>query len=155
MAQYRYQQQYWSRLQQIRLQNARNYSRDRNLYFYAAPNYRYSRGGTYYETNQYGANLLRQGVNYGYEQGFRSGQADRQDGWRSDYGDSYAYQDANYGYSGYYVDQDDYNYYFREGFRRGYEDGYGSRYQYGSYSNGKYAVLGAVLLGILNLESLR
>ncbi|MEK6324519.1 MAG: hypothetical protein AABN33_22995 [Acidobacteriota bacterium] len=155
MAQYRYQQQYLLRLQQIRNENARSYNYNRNSYFYAAPNYRYSRGGSYYETNQYGANLLRQAVNYGYEQGFRSGQADRQDRWNSSYQDSFGYQDANYGYSGYYVDQNDYNYYFREGFRRGYEDGYDSRYQYGRYSNGKYAILGAVLSGILNLESLR
>ncbi|MEK6300548.1 MAG: hypothetical protein AABO41_07490 [Acidobacteriota bacterium] len=155
MAQYRYQQQYWSRLQQIRLQNERSYNTNRNLYFYAPSNYRYSRGGSYYETNQYGASMLRQAVNYGYEQGFRSGQADRQDRWQSNYQDSYAYQDANYGYSGYYVDQSDYNYYFREGFRRGYEDGFGSGHQYGSYSNGKYSILGAVLSAVLNLESIR
>ena len=36
-------------------------------------------GGRYYETNQYGADLLRQAVNYGYDQGVRAGQADRQD----------------------------------------------------------------------------
>ena len=30
----------------------------------------------------------------------------------------------------------EYQYYFREGFRRGYEDGYHSRSQYGRYSNG-------------------
>ena len=99
--------------------------------------------------------MLRQAVNYGYEQGFRAGQADRQDRWRSNYQDSYAYQDANYGYSGYYVSQDEYNYYFREGFRRGYEDGYNSRSHYGSYSNGKYTILGAILSQILNMQSLR
>ena len=59
--------------------------------------------------------------------------------------DSYAFRDANYGYSGYYVERDDYNYYFREGFRRGFEDGYCNRYQYGHRSNGKYIILGAVL----------
>lgn len=73
MAQYRYQQQYLMRLQQIRPQNARSYNSNRNSYFYADSNYRYMRGGSYYETNQYGANLLRQAVNYGYEQGYRSG----------------------------------------------------------------------------------
>ena len=99
--------------------------------------------------------MLRQAVNYGYEEGFRTGQADRQDRWHSDYRDSYAYQDANYGYSGYYLAQDDYNYYFREGFRRGYEDGYSSRYQYGRYSNGSYSVLGVILTQILNFQSLR
>ena len=70
-------------------------------------------------------------------------------------GDSYAYQDANYGYDGFYEDQDAYNYYFREGFRRGYEDGYYDRYQYGVYSNGEYNVLGAVLSEVLNLVALR
>jgi len=142
-------------MEQIRLQNVRTYGSNRNLYFNTAPNYRYQRGGSYYEINQYGANMLRQGVNYGYEQGFRSGQADRQDRWQSSYQNSYAYEDANFGYSGYYVDQSEYNYYFREGFRRGYEDGYSSRSQYGNYSNGQYSILGAVLSGILNLQSLR
>jgi flagellar biosynthesis/type III secretory pathway protein FliH len=152
MNQYRYQQQYILRWQQIRSQQARSYN---SYYAYAPANYRYSRGGSYYETNQYGANMLRQAVNYGYEQGFRSGQADRQDRYQSNYQESYGYQDANYGYGGYYVDQTDYNYYFREGFRRGYEDGFDDGHQYGSYSNGKYAILGAVLSVVLNLESLR
>ena len=155
MAQYRYQQQYLLRLQQIRIQNARSYNNNRNQYYLATSNFRYMRGGSYYETNQYGANLLRQAVNYGYEQGFRAGQADRQDRWNSSYQDSYGYQDANYGYSGYYVDQNEYNHYFREGFRRGYEDGYDSRHQYGSYSNGRYSILGSVLSLVLNLESFR
>ena len=71
-------------------------------------------------------------MNLGYEEGVRAGQADREDGFRGDYRSSYAYQDANYGYTGMYVGQTDYNYYFREGFRRGYEDGYNSSYRYGS-----------------------
>ena len=122
MAQYRYQQQYWDhvRQQQVRLRNDRHdYNND--PYFYTGWNYRYQRGGQYYETNQYGANMLREAVNYGYEQGFRAGQADRQDRWHPDYQNSFAYQDANYGYGGYYVPQDEYNYYFRQGFQRGYE----------------------------------
>ena len=157
MAQYRFQQQYLERLhqQQIRIENERNYNYSRDPYFYTPPSYRYRRGGSYYETNQYGADLLRRAVNYGYEEGFRAGEADREDRWASNYRDSYAYQDANYGYNGYYVDRDDYNHYFREGFRRGYEDGYDSRHQYGSYSNGNYSILDQVLSAILNLESLR
>ena len=157
MAHYRFQQQYVQRLrqQELRLRTARNYNYGRDPYFYTPPSYRYSRGGSYYETNQYGVNLLRQAVNYGYEEGFRAGQADRQDRWGYSYEESYAYRDANYGYSGYYVERDDYNHYFREGFRRGYEDGYYSRYQYGRRSNGKYVILGAVLGAILILEALR
>jgi flagellar biosynthesis/type III secretory pathway protein FliH len=143
------------RQQQINLDNDRNHDYNRDPYFYTASSYRYSRGGTYYETNQYGANSLRQALNYGYGEGFRAGQADRQDRWGSNYQDSYAYQDANYGYNGYYVDQDNYNYYFRQGFQRGYEDGYNSRYQYGRYSNGSYTMLAQLLSQILDLQQLR
>ena len=96
--------------------------------------------------------MLRQAINYGYEEGYRAGQADRADGWRASYQDSYAYQDATYGYNGYYVDVNEYQYYFREGFRRGYEDGYYSRSQYGRYSNGTYSILGAILGQILNIQ---
>jgi hypothetical protein len=96
--------------------------------------------------------MLREAVNYGYQQGFLAGQADRQDRWRSNYRGSYAYQDANYGYGGYYVARADYNYYFRQGFQRGYEDGYHSRYQYGRQSAGTFTILGAVLGSILDME---
>jgi flagellar biosynthesis/type III secretory pathway protein FliH len=115
---------------------------------YGDYNYRYSRGGSYYETN-----LLRQAVNYGYDEGFRAGQADREDGWQGNYQDSIAYQDATYGYDGYYVDVNEYQYYFREGFRRGYEDGYYGRTQYGRYSNGVYSILGNILAQILNIQN--
>ena len=125
------------------------------LGFYTAPIYRYNRGGHYYETNQYGADLLRQAMNNGYQEGIRAGEADRQDRWHSDYRNSYAYQDANYGYNGYYVDRDDYNHYFREGFQRGYEDGYNSRYQYGHYSDGSYVILEVIVSQVLNFQSLR
>ena len=138
----------------MRLRNDRHdYNND--PYFYTDWNYRYYRDNRYYETNQYGANMLREAVNSGYEQGFKAGRADQQDRWRSNYQSSYAYQDANYGYSGYYVPQDEYNNYFREGFRRGYEDGYGNRNTYGNYENGKYAILGAILGSIFNMQSLR
>jgi hypothetical protein len=156
IAQYRFQEQYLDRVrqQQIHLRDDQ-FDYDRDPYFYTAPIYRYNRGGSYYETNEYGAKTLRQAVNYGYEEGFRAGKADRDDRWGSNYKDSYAYRDANYGYSGYYVDRSDYNYYFREGFRRGYEDGYNSRYQYGRFANGIYSILDTILLQILNFQALR
>ena len=76
--------------------------------------------GRSYSTNQYGADYVRLAVNNGYEEGFYAGQADREDRWtRGSYRDSYGYQDANYGYNGRYIDQPQYNHYFREGFRRG------------------------------------
>jgi hypothetical protein len=114
-------------------------------------NYRYNRGGSYYYTSQYGAEMLRRAVNEGYEQGYYAGQADREDGWDYNYQDGYAYEDASYGYDGYYVGLDDYNHYFREGFRRGYEDGYYSRNQYGRYSSGRYTILGAIIGQILDI----
>jgi hypothetical protein len=88
--------------------------------------------GTTRQTNKYGADVLRQAVNVGYQQGAQAGQADRADGIASSYQRSFAYQDANYGYTGNYVAQSEYTYYFRQGFRRGYTDGYGTRAQYGT-----------------------
>jgi hypothetical protein len=156
-AQYAVQQQYITRLrdQQLRIHNTRNYNYWGDPYFYTPPSYRYYRGGRYYQTNEYGASVLREAVNYGYEEGFWAGRADREDRWAFNYRDSYAYQDGIYGYGGFYIDRDDYNYYFREGFRRGYEDGYYGRYQYGVYAAGRYSVLGGVLSVILNLQPLR
>jgi hypothetical protein len=153
-AQSNVQRQYVDRLhqQQLTVQRQRPGTYGRDPYFSTPANYRYSRGGRSYETNQYGVNLLKQGVNYGYDQGYRTGLADRDDHFRSDYEGSFAYQDANYGYGGFYVDRDDYNFYFREGFRRGYEDGYGGHLQYGTYVGGRGSILGAVLGTIFNAE---
>jgi hypothetical protein len=102
--------------------------------------------------NQYGADQLRRALNLGYEEGVRAGQADREDRWRFGFQDSWAYQDATYGYDGYYVDLPEYQYYFREGFRRGYEDGFYSRTQYGTYGNGVFNLIGNIAQGILNLQ---
>jgi hypothetical protein len=155
-AQYTVQQQYVARLhqQQLTVQRQAPAKYGRDPYFSTPASFRYSRGGQTYETNQYGVTLLRQGVNYGYDQGYRTGQADRQDRSTSNYEGSFAYQDANYGYSGFYVERDDYNNYFREGFRRGYEDGYGGHTQYGTYVNGKGTILGAILGTILNFQAI-
>lgn len=156
-AQYASQELYLGRMreQQLSIQVQSGYNYDNDPYFYTPATYRYSRGGRDYLTNQYGVDLLNQAVRFGYEEGLRAGQADRQDRWRSSYQDSYAYQDANLGYSGLYVDRDDYNVYFREGFRRGYEDGYRDRYRYGRAVNGRATILGSVLSVILNFSSIR
>jgi flagellar biosynthesis/type III secretory pathway protein FliH len=157
MAQYRFQQQYYERLRQQRLnaQNWQSYNYNSDPYFYTAPAYQYTYGGRSYDTSQYGADLLQQSVNTGYEEGYRAGLADRQDGTRFDYRSNFAYRDANYGYTGMYVDQPQYNYYFQQGFQRGYEDGYYSRSQYGQNLGGKYQILTTLLTQILNLRSLR
>jgi hypothetical protein len=154
-AQYRFQQQYYARLaqQQRQLLAARDYSRD--PYVTAPYTYQYVVSGAPRYTNQYGADVLKQAVDYGYQQGYEAGQADRQDGWAADYRNSYAYTDANYGYTGYDVNQSDYNYYFRQGFIRGYNDGYYSRSQYGRSLNGSQSILSTVLSTILGFTSLR
>jgi hypothetical protein len=154
-AQYRYQQQYLERIRQQQLALQRSYDYNRDPYFYTAPSFRYSRGGRYYQVNQYAAQLLQDSVNYGYEQGFEAGRADRADHWRFDYRNSYAYEDGDYGYTGLYVDRDEYAHYFREGFRRGYEDGYYRRYRYGVRDSGNLRVLGNILRVIIDLRPLR
>ena len=156
MAQYRYEQHYLQRLRQQQTSwNARRYNPYNDQYFHTPASYRYSYGGGYRETNRYGADLMRQAVNYGYREGLRAGQADRQDGWRSDYRNSYGYQDASYGYDGYYVEQDVYNHYFRQGFQRGYQDGHSSNYRYGRRdNNGSYGMLAGVLSMSLGLQVL-
>jgi hypothetical protein len=153
-AQLRAQQDYAAQLarQQAQLRAQRDYARD--AYISTPHIYRYRIGGAYRETNQYGADLLRQAVNDGYRQGYRAGEADRLDHWKADYARSPAYIEATYGYAGGYVDRSDYSYYFREGFRRGYTDGYYSRLQYGSGSNGTNSILANVLAGILQLTTI-
>jgi hypothetical protein len=152
--QYRGYQDYCQRHRRLYL----SFWNDRNRYYnddwYFSPaSYRYSRSGYYYDINRYQADLIRQAMNYGYQEGFHSGRDDNNDHWRFDYRSNYIYQDADYGYYGYYVDEAEYNYYFREGFRRGYEDGYYGRYQYGRYRNGSYSLADAVLNTIFRLES--
>ena len=153
-AQYRYQQQYLQSLRDQRMALSRAYDYDADPYYYTAPSYRYTRNGRVYQVNQYAADMLRQAVNYGYAQGVQAGQADRSDGYRGDYRKTYAYQDASYGYTGRYVPQSDYSYYFREGFRRGYQDGFGGRMQYGTGSGSTFNILSNVLSTILNLSDL-
>ncbi|HEY2378075.1 MAG TPA: hypothetical protein VGH98_19020 [Gemmatimonadaceae bacterium] len=138
--------------QQEQLRRQRDYAHD--PYVTAAPAYRYRFNGVARETNQYGADALRAAVNNGYRVGYQQGQADRSDGVSSNYRRSFAYQDANYGYNGSYIAQSDYNYYFRQGFSRGYSDGYGSRLRYGALSNGSASILSNILSGILGLTTI-
>ncbi|HEV8240798.1 MAG TPA: hypothetical protein VGS57_15645 [Thermoanaerobaculia bacterium] len=155
-AQYRYEQQYLDNLrrqQQYALSSAR-YDYYDDPYFYSSPSYQYNYNGRYYQTNQYGVDVLQDALNLGYQEGFRAAQADRQDQWRYDYRNSYAYQDANYGYNGLYLDQSQYNYYFRQGFQRGYDDGYYNRSQYGTRRNGNLELILGLLDQILRLRAL-
>lgn len=154
-AQYRFQQQYLDRLRQQHNGLRQHRDHDDDAFFFSAPSYRYKRAGRYYDVNQYAAALLQDAVNFGYEEGFHAGAADREDGWRYECEASYVYQDANYGYEGLYVSADEYHYYFRQGFRRGYEDGYYGRHRYGIETDGTLRVMTDVLRLIIDLKVLR
>jgi hypothetical protein len=156
----RFQEQYEERLraQRLQLMQAR-YDYYNDPFYYTAPNYRYRRAGQYYMTNQYGMRKIEQALQAGYNEGYRAGRADREDRWRYDFRSAFAYRDANYGYDGRYIAQDEYNYYFREGFERGYEDGYYSRNKYGRRNhdggiNDEWLIAGAVVAAIIGYELL-
>lgn len=135
--------------------------------------YRVYRNGAYYNTDNRGAELLRQAVNEGYRQGFIAGRNDRNGRRRGNWSNSNVYQSGTYGYKS-HVDRGQYQYYFRQGFQRGYQDGSNSRYQkqndyngqyqnqngyndeqyqYGSNQNGSMNILGTILSQILNIQS--
>lgn len=144
----RYQQDYNRRLRDVRIRIAPRY--------YVRPaHYRYSYGGLWYTTSNYGADVLRQAVDWGYREGVRAGRVDRNDGWAPDYRDSVAWRDGGFGYGGRYVSSADYAYYFRQGFQRGYDDGYFGRMQYGRYANNDVVIAEAVIATILGLQLLR
>jgi hypothetical protein len=138
---------------QIRNQRNRNddHSNNRNNNQINNRRYRVYRNGSYYQTDYRGAELLRQAVNSGYQQGFEAGQYDRSHRRNNGYYNSSVYCNGNYGYES-YVEQSQYQYYFQKGFEKGYEDGYNSRNQYGSYNNGNRNILTTILSGILNLQ---
>lgn len=154
VAQLRAQQEYAAELahRQAALRTERDYAHE--AYVTTPHVYQYHVSGASRETNQFGIDALRQAIRYGYQQGYRAGEADRLDHWHSDYASSPAYLDATYGYGGSYVDQADYSYYFRQGFQRGYTDGFSHKLQYGTASNGTYSILANVLGGILQLTTI-
>jgi hypothetical protein len=144
----RYQQDYNRRMRDFHVRYAPRY--------YVRPaHYRYFYGGTWYTTSNYGADVLRQAVDWGYREGVRAGRADRNDGWQPDYRDSIAWRDGGFGFGGRYVSRADYAYYFRQGFQRGYDDGYFGRMQYGRYVNNDVVIAQAVIATILGLQLLR
>ena len=157
LAHYRFQQAYYERLRMQRsaLANAR-YDYYNDPFYYTGAQYRYQRDGRYYETNEYGVGTLKAALNQGYKEGYRAGRADREDRWRFDPRSSFAYQDANYGYDGRYIAQDEYNHYFREGFERGYEDGYYGRHKYGSGGddNSEWWIAAGVIGAILAIQAI-
>jgi len=113
--------------------------------------YRVYRNGSWYNTDQRGANLLRQAVNEGYRQGYVAGQNDRRSRRGGSYYNSSIYRSGTYGYNS-YVSSSQYQYYFQQGFQRGYQDGYNRQTRYGYNSGGSMNILGAILGQILNIQ---
>jgi hypothetical protein len=124
--------------------------------------YRVYRSGNsgYYSTDNRGADLLRQAVNEGYRQGFSAGRSDRNGNRMGGWSRSNIYRSGTVGYQK-NVDRGQYQYYFRQGFQRGYQDGsnseytdgYNGSYQYGSYENGSLNIHGTILNQVLNIQN--
>lgn len=144
-----------SRITNVRTRGNSNYGVNPN-----ANRYRVYRNGSYYNTDNRGAELLRQAVNKGYRKGFAAGRGDRNGRRNSNWSNSSDYRNGSYGYQN-HVNRGQYQYYFRQGFQRGYQDGsnsrfendYNGQYEYGSYDNGSANILGTILNQILNLQS--
>ena len=126
----------------------------------AAGRYRVNRNGRWYNTDQRGAELLRNAVNEGYRQGFMAGRQNITNNRRGSWSTSNVYRTGNMGYQT-SVDRGQYQYYFQQGFQRGYQDGsnsrydndYNGQYEYGHYENGSVNILGTILNTILNIRS--
>lgn len=143
----------WQRAQREAQRERRDYrSEVREDRRDANRNYRYYRNGQYYYTDSRGANLLRQAVNSGYQQGYRQGQLDRRYGRGNSYYNDSIYRSGTYGYQS-YVDRGQYQYYFQQGFQRGYDDGYSSQMRYGYRSGSGFNILGNILSSILNITN--
>jgi len=122
--------------------------------------YRVNRGGRWYNTDNRGADQLRQAVNEGYRQGFTAGRSDRNSRRNNSWSNNNVYRSGTYGYQN-GVAQNQYQYYFRQGFERGYQDGtnskyqdgYNGDYQYGTNNGGSLNILGSIMNHILNIQS--
>ena len=114
--------------------------------------YRVYRNGSYYTTDNRGAELLRAAVQNGYSQGYQQGQIDRRYNRGYNYNGNSYYRQGTYGYQS-YVARDQYQYYFQQGFQKGYEDGFYSRSSYGYRSGNTANILSSVLGTILNLTN--
>ena len=145
----RAERQYERQQREIQRQQERNIRQQQRVY---NQQYRVYTNGRYYNVDNRGAELLRQAVNRGYQEGFRAGQSDRGSRRGYNYQNQYGYRTGTYGYQS-YVDSSQYRYYFQQGFQRGYEDGYNSRYQYGYRSNSGLNILGSILNSIFNVQS--
>ena len=117
--------------------------------------YRYRIGRVYRETNDFGANILRQAVSLGYQRGYEAGLQDVRAGVSPNYQLAFDYQNGNYGFTPDYIPESDYSFYFRQGFQRGYDDAYWNRARYGTFYDGTPSILGDVMAGILGLTTIQ
>ncbi len=138
----------WAREQNRIRKEQRQYQKTQRQ---AAKHYRVYRNGSYYQTDQRGAQLLRQAVENGYRQGYQAGANDRRYNRNGGYYGSNVYRSGTYGYQS-YVDRGQYQHYFQQGFQRGYQDGVNSQTRYGVQSNNSVNILGTILNGILNIR---
>lgn len=113
--------------------------------------WRVRRSGRYYNVNQNQAEMLRQAINAGYQQGYQAGRDARSSRRRSSYNSLPMYRQGTYGYSS-GVDRNLYSYYFQQGFQKGYDDGYNSRFRYGRNDGGSVNILGNILTSLLGLQ---
>jgi flagellar biosynthesis/type III secretory pathway protein FliH len=114
--------------------------------------WRVRRSGRDYDLNRQQADILRQAVNQGYQQGFQEGRRARSERRRgTSYRNSNVYRSGDYGYES-SVDRGLYQYYFQQGFQRGYQDGFSSRARYGRETNGTANILGNIVESILGLR---
>ena len=156
----------WTR-RNTRIVNTRNTRVVGGTYYNVQPTvtvtsgrYRIYRNGRYYNTDNNGADMLRQAVNEGYRQGFAAGRSDRQGRRNISWTNNNVYRTGTYGYSS-GVDRSQYQYYFQQGFQRGYQDGsnsqyqdgYVGNYQYGYNEGGTLNVLGTILNEVLNIQT--
>ncbi len=99
--------------------------RDRNSW---EKNVRYKvfQNGRMFVTDSRGLEMLKQAVIRGYEQGFKSGLADRRNRKKGGYNNSSIYRNGNFGYQN-SVEMKQYQFFFQKGFTEGYEDGLNTR----------------------------
>ena len=125
--------------------------RDRNNNQTQAERWRIRHSGRNYDLDRSQAAMLGQAFNAGYQQGYQAGREGRTNQRNRNYRSLSAYREGTYGYnSG--VDRNLYHYYFQQGFQRGWQDGYSSRFRYGREENGTVNVLGNIVESILGLR---
>ena len=99
-----------------------------------------------------GAELLKQAINVGYQQGFKTGKDDHKAKRANNFNDSLIYQNGTYDYQSGVADLNLYQFYFRQGFERGYQDGFNNQKQFGKSTNGIRFISDTVSQEILNLQ---